>query len=86
MSNSQPLDHIVPDAENPWPGLREFDESGKDFFNGRDQEIFDLLRLVNHSNLTVLFGASGLGKTSLLLAGLVPRLRQQNKLPILRVI
>jgi tetratricopeptide (TPR) repeat protein len=79
---SQAFDRIVPDAENPWPGLHEFGESGKEFFNGRDQETAELFRLVNDAPLTVLFGASGLGKTSLLLAGLSPRLRQQNKLPI----
>jgi tetratricopeptide (TPR) repeat protein len=73
---------VVLDAENPWPGLHEFDERGKDFFNGRDQETADLLRLANDASLTVLFGGSGLGKTSLLLAGLVPNLRQQNKLSV----
>jgi tetratricopeptide (TPR) repeat protein len=82
MSETHTLDHVVLDSENPWPGLHEFDERGKDFFNGRDQEISDLLRLVNDAPLTVLFGGSGLGKTSLLLAGLVPRLREQNKLSV----
>jgi tetratricopeptide (TPR) repeat protein len=72
----------VPDAENPWPGLHEFDERGKDFFNGREKETADLVRLVDDAPLTVLFGASGLGKTSLLLAGLTPRLRLQNMLPV----
>jgi tetratricopeptide (TPR) repeat protein len=74
--------HVVLDTDNPWPGLHEFDERGKDFFNGRDQETADLLRLANDAPLTVLFGGSGLGKTSLLLAALVPNLRQQNKLPV----
>jgi tetratricopeptide (TPR) repeat protein len=74
--------HIALDADNPWPGLHEFDEGGKDFFNGRDQETADLLRLVDDAPLTIVFGGSGLGKTSLLLAGLVPNLRQQNKLSV----
>ena len=82
MSESEALDRVVPDAENPWLGLHEFDERGKDFFNGRDQETIDLVRLVIDAPLTVLFGASGLGKTSLLLAGLAPALRQQNLLPV----
>jgi hypothetical protein len=79
---SESAGHIALDTDNPWPGLHEFDESGKDFFNGRDQETAELLRRVNDASVTVLFGGSGLGKTSLLLAGLVPKLRQQNKLSV----
>jgi tetratricopeptide (TPR) repeat protein len=82
MSELQDLHGVMLDAENPWPGLHEFDEPGKEFFNGRDGELADLLRIVNDATLTVLFGASGIGKTSLLLAGLVPSLRQQNKLAV----
>ena len=70
------------DAQNPWPGLSAFDEAAERFFNGRDSESADLLRLVGQASLTVLFGKSGLGKTSLVQAGLFPRLRQQNILPV----
>src|SRR5262249_53202618 len=45
-------------------------------------ESAEMLRLVSQAPLTVLFGKSGLGKTSLLEAGLFPRLRQQNILPV----
>src|SRR5215475_4508238 len=70
------------DAENPWPGLGSFDEGAQHFFSGRDAESAELLRLVGPAPLAVLFGKSGLGKTSLLEAGLFPRLRQQNILPV----
>jgi WD40 repeat protein len=70
------------DAENPWPGLSAFDETAQRFFSGRDAESAELLRLVGQAPLTVLFGKSGLGKTSLVQAGLFPRLRQQNILPV----
>ena len=69
-------------ADNPWPGLKSFSEACQEFFHGRDAEIDELLRLVRREFLTVLFGRSGLGKTSLLNAGLFPRLRKQNFLPI----
>jgi len=72
----------VIDAENPWPGLSSFDEGAQRFFSGRDAESAELLRLVGQAPLTVLFGKSGLGKTSLVQAGLFPRLRRQNILPI----
>lgn len=67
---------VVIDAQNPWPGLSAFDEGARRFFNGRDAESAELARLVSQAPLTVLFGKSGLGKTSLLQAGLFPRLRQ----------
>jgi hypothetical protein len=70
------------DEQNPWPGLGAFDEAADRFFNGRRSETAELRRLVLHSPLTVLFGASGLGKTSLLHAGLFPLLRKENFLPV----
>src|SRR5512137_2090875 len=70
------------DAENPWPGLRPFTETAQAFFHGRDAEIIDLFRLVRRRPLTVLFGRSGLGKSSLLQAGLFPRLRREHYLPV----
>ena len=70
------------DAQNPWPGLSAFNEAAQRFFHGRDDESTELLRLVGQAPLTVLFSKSGLGKTSLLQAGLFPRLRQQNILPV----
>jgi tetratricopeptide (TPR) repeat protein len=72
----------VIDAQNPWPGLYAFDEVAARFFNGRRLESVTLRRLVMHAPLTVLFGASGLGKTSLLQAGLFPLLREEQLLPV----
>ncbi|MBC8730245.1 ATP-binding protein [Paraburkholderia sp. UCT2] len=68
--------------ENPWPGLASFSESERRFFFGRDQETQALLRLVRRETLTVLHGRSGLGKTSLLNAGLFPLLRDEAWLPV----
>jgi WD40 repeat protein len=70
------------DEQNPWPGLAAFDESAQRFFNGRRNETAELRSLVLHAPLTVVFGASGLGKTSLLQAGLFPWLRKDNVLPV----
>ncbi|MEA2560153.1 MAG: hypothetical protein QOH06_1657 [Acidobacteriota bacterium] len=68
--------------DNPWPGLDPFDETDRDYFHGRAAEASDLLRLVRRELLTVLFGRSGLGKTSLLKAGLFPLLRGEDCLPV----
>jgi WD40 repeat protein len=68
--------------DNPWPGLDPFDETDREYFHGRAAESGELLRLVRREPLTVLFGRSGLGKTSLLNAGLFPRLRGEDCLPV----
>ena len=82
MSDHSTHAPVVLDAENPWPGLHEFDECGQRYFNGRAQESAELARQVRDAALTVLFGASGLGKTSLLKAGLMPKLSAEHYLPI----
>ncbi len=73
---------VRPDPENPWIGLFSFSESIRDFFHGRDAESEALARMVGRKTLTVLYGESGLGKSSLLQAGLFPRLRAQAFLPV----
>jgi WD40 repeat protein len=67
----------------PWPGLASFVEADRQFFRGRNLEADELARLVRREPLTVVFGRSGLGKTSLLGAGLFPRLREDLHLPVL---
>jgi len=69
-------------AQNPWPGLAAYDEASRDFFNGRDEEAIELPRLIRLAPLTVLYGKSGLGKSSLLQAGLFPLLRADHYLPV----
>ena len=70
------------DESNPWLGLASFTEETRAYFFGRDEEVAELARRVQRKLLTVLFGQSGLGKTSILRAGLVPRLRGQGYCPI----
>ncbi len=79
---SAPPDTGTVDHDNPWPGLASFREADQALFRGRDEEVEALFRLVMRERLTILFGLSGLGKSSLLQAGLFPRLREQNVLPV----
>jgi len=81
MSLAEPQTSAV-SPESPWLGLRPFTEGAREYFFGRDAEVRDLFQRVVHKPLTVLFGRSGLGKTSLLQAALVPRLRDAGFLPI----
>jgi len=70
------------DAQNPWLGLVSFTEETRSFFHGREEEAGELGRRVQRKLLTILFGQSGLGKTSILQAGLVPRLRPEGFCPV----
>jgi WD40 repeat protein len=70
------------DANHPWLGLQPFTEETQRYFFGRTDEIREIFLLVRGHPLTLLFGQSGLGKTSLLRAGLIPKLRVENYRPI----
>ena len=70
------------DAQHPWLGLDSFTEETRAYFYGRDEEVAELARRVQRKLLTILFGQSGLGKTSILRAGIVPRLRPMGYCPI----
>ncbi|HEY5891906.1 MAG TPA: hypothetical protein VIT91_01630 [Chthoniobacterales bacterium] len=74
---------IEVDADHPWLGLASFGEATQRFFFGRDTEIAEIYVRVREQALTVLYGQSGLGKTSLLGAGLIPKLRVENCRPVL---
>ena len=63
-------------------GLASYDEAAWPYFNGRSAEIEELTRRIVDEPLTVLFGRSGLGKSSLLKAGVFPRLRELGFVPI----
>src|SRR5260370_38059213 len=87
--NAQPKPALAPelagasvDDRNPWLGLASFTEETRAYFHGREDEVAELARRVQRKLLTVLFGQSGLGKTSILRAGLVPRLRAAGYCPI----
>jgi hypothetical protein len=75
-------DASMVDDKNPWLGLASFTEETRAYFYGRDEEVSELARRVQRKLLTVLFGQSGLGKTSILRAGLVPKLRGQGYCPV----
>jgi WD40 repeat protein len=81
-TSEDPTVQVIVNAENPWPGLDYFAEKSRAFFHGREAEADLLLSMVRHRLLTVLYGQSGLGKSSLLQAGLFPRLRADGWLPI----
>ncbi|HJR09804.1 MAG TPA: hypothetical protein VJ823_00155 [Rhodanobacteraceae bacterium] len=82
MNDAPRIDTVTLDPENPWLGLFSYSEATRAYFHGRDEETAELTRHVQRKLLSVLFGQSGLGKTSLLRAGLVPRLRDLGYCPV----
>ncbi|MFF5768594.1 hypothetical protein ACFY8F_39500 [Streptomyces tanashiensis] len=63
------------DTPSPYLGLARFDTGDEERFFGRDRLVDRLVELVRLQRLVVLVGPSGSGKSSLLRAGLIPRLR-----------
>jgi WD40 repeat protein/energy-coupling factor transporter ATP-binding protein EcfA2 len=62
---------------SPYKGLRTFEPEDKDLFFGRDQFLTGLVNELEQTNLILLLGASGSGKSSVVRAGLIPWLTQK---------
>lgn len=65
--------------EHPYIGLTWFTRTDAPVFFGRNKEIKDILDLIGkrEAPILALYGASGVGKSSLLEAGIRPRLEEQ---------
>ena len=61
--------------ENPFPGLRPYEEEDANWFFGRSGEINELLKRLRRLHLIAVVGASGSGKSSIVKAGLLPQIR-----------
>jgi WD40 repeat protein/DNA-binding SARP family transcriptional activator len=61
---------------NPYKGLRAFDEADTQDFFGRESMSQELVRRLEDEKFVAVVGPSGSGKSSLVMAGLLPALRQ----------
>jgi len=69
-------------GEPPFKGLQYFDEKDANLFFGRELLTARLVNRLNTTQfLSVIIGASGSGKSSLLRAGLIPALKRGEPLP-----
>ncbi len=57
---------------SPYKGLKKFESDDKDLFFGRDQFLTGLVNELEQTNLILLLGASGSGKSSVVRAGVIP--------------
>ena len=71
---------------NPWAGLSSYEDPLNSTeplkFCGRDEESQELFSLIDDDIVITLYGKSGIGKTSLLNAGVFPLLRKNNYAPL----
>jgi Caspase domain len=70
-----PLDR----SQNPYRGLKSFEEKHSQLFFGRSRLVQRLQAFVNTHPLTVVLGTSGSGKSSLVKAGLIPKLKKATE-------
>jgi transcriptional regulator with XRE-family HTH domain len=81
----------LPEPRNPYKGLKAFQSEDQDDFFGRDTLVSEMVDAVHESlipdekrlqsaRLLAVIGSSGSGKSSVVMAGLLPRL-QQGGLP-----
>jgi hypothetical protein len=71
------LQRAAPPAEQlpcPYPGLIAFGPGDAQLFFGRDREGDDISRRIRQHNFLLVVGPSGSGKSSLVAAGVLPRL------------
>ena len=64
-------------VESPFVGLVPYTEDDAQFFFGRERDQQRILANLFASRLTILYGASGVGKSSVLRAGIVQEVRQR---------
>jgi hypothetical protein len=69
-----------PVRSSPYQGLPAFEETDAGYFFGRQKDARLVVADLFASPLTVLYGASGVGKSSLLRAGVIPLLKGRQDL------
>jgi hypothetical protein len=72
-------DEAVPAC--PYRGMRPYEEDDRASFRGRETEIAEAMSHIRLNPWLFVVGASGCGKSSLIRAGLIPRLRQRGYEP-----
>lgn len=75
-SGSDPFDLTLPPA--PYPGLRPFEREEWPIFFGRELVVDEVVARLITQQFVVVHGGSGCGKSSLIRAGVLPRLLQEH--------
>jgi WD40 repeat protein len=81
--NLPPAPPLDPDA-NPWRGLNSYESAHSNLFFGRRTASENLVKRVLAERFVVVIGPSGIGKSSLVQAGLLPRLPERIRPIVVR--
>lgn len=73
----------MPTNRDPYVGPRPFELEDREIFFGRDLEANELVSLIIAHPAVLLYSQSGAGKTSLLKAGVIPLLAEEEKFDVL---
>ena len=73
------MDVLVESKKYRYPGIRPFSQNQNEIFYGREDDVEALYRLISLQQEVLLYGKSGLGKSSLINAGLIPRMEKNGK-------
>jgi len=68
---------------SPYQGLIPYDEEDAQYFFGREKETRIIVANLFAAPLTLLYGTSGVGKSSVLRAGVIPQLRKYDDLIVI---
>jgi hypothetical protein len=73
--------NALPIPESPYPGIEPFRFMDQQIFAARDDEIWDLQSSITIYRAVLVYGDSGTGKSSLINAGLIPKILDEDYAP-----
>ena len=77
------MSSTLPSDSCPYKGLRPYTENDSALFFGRTRDAQIIISNLYAAPLTIFYGASGVGKSSVLLAGTVPLLEQEPNVSVI---
>ena len=68
--------------KNPFKGPRSYEEEDRSIFFGRSREVDDITKLISQNSVLIIYGKTGIGKSSIIKAGLQPAVKNNDYLPV----
>jgi len=78
LASFDPAAGVPLEVDCPYPGLKAYDENRQADFIGREKDTEDCVAHLEANRILMIVGGSGSGKSSLALAGVLPRLKKAH--------